>query len=918
MYKLVYMSAVNVIGFMSGLGRKRFEIDLHDFYDKEVILCVGGNATGKSTFLSLVHPVPYPTNGKRKFIIKGKEGLLVRIYEALDGTTITTKCVYKPKRDEGHTVSCYFELKKPDEEEGIELNPNGNVTSYEELLYQYFGINKDFITYATFNNEVASIVQMTDTERKNSISTLVPNTKRFEVGYNIVNEKYKNLRNLIRNLSQQILALRDEDSMKRDLHRISDDLKRYTQDREDRIKELGEMEGRLKELTGGVSLADISAEYDAMVTNELSYGVETDKQFRAIHKLYKALGIVPNSPDSIQFKGIESVRQKVQKFQERTITAQQKIENLRARRNDLRNQSGIAFKEKAEIETSLYSIQTESIDELNRSLDECNAMLDELEYSKHIEKYEGMSYDEVIGLSRAVSTISSMVQALYDTYGQLVSDYFDQKDIVGSGIAKRHEMDTLTVSLQTMSAKRDMQYQKLLENQQYAQLTKVLERRPPSCTIDTCPFISEALKYQDIASSIEEMKREFENSQIQIQQASDRLNALSRSMAIHNDAQTVIRYITDNIGMIAKYYKIKSIDKVLHAIAHGTWDDLLNISHLKDLAAILSEKDLYLELTMQRIPAIQHSIELAKAYGTNRTMLQTQLSRVDDRIADLNKTITDLDSEIELTTAKMSDYQTKWSLWDSLDAAIGAYQEAADLQLHAHEIASKKEKEIEVIRELNSNCKKQDAAIQELDRLILDRNPEREKLKLDLDALRRLNIEKLEIERNFTVIDVVRAVMSPGKGIRKVLINMYMYEIYLTANQLLLHTFDGKLYLKEFVITDKEFSIPYVYNGTESPDISYASSAQQATIATAISLAILSKLIDKYGVYTPDELDAPMSPSRKAEFINVLIRQMHYIGITQAIMITQNPKQYEPYNVGFICFPGAELDGQSLDVIEIQ
>ena len=61
--------------------------------------------------------------------------------------------------------------------------------------------------------------------------------------------------------------------------------------------------------------------------------------------------------------------------------------------------------------------------------------------------------------------------------------------------------------------------------------------------------------------------------------------------------------------------------------------------------------------------------------------------------------------------------------------------------------------------------------IQELDDIIRDRTPKREKIKLDLDALRRLKIEKLEVERNFTVIEVIRSIVAPGKGVRKELLH---------------------------------------------------------------------------------------------------------------------------------------------------
>lgn len=186
-----------------------------------------------------------------------------------------------------------------------------------------------------------------------------------------------------------------------------------------------------------------------------------------------------------------------------------------------------------------------------------------------------------------------------------------------------------------------------------------------------------------------------------------------------------------------------------------------------------------------------------------------------------------------------------------------------------------------------------------------------------MDAVRRLKIEHLEIEREFTVINIIRSLVTPGKGIRRELIDIYMYDICTIANQLLLNTFDGKLYLKEFMITDKEFIIPYVYNGAEGSDISFASAAQKSTIASAINLAILSKLVSKYGIYTGDEQDGPLNPKNKREFIPFLLSQMRYVGIIQAFIISQEPNYYEPYDVGVVCFPGGEVSGSNTDVIYV-
>ena len=110
MYKLIYFKAVNMIGFMSGIGKKTVEIDLSKLEDKQLIIIFGDNASGKSTFMSMVHPWHTPSDGKTKFVIPGKEGILIRHYRGGDGTVIKTKCVYSPKGEDGHTPKCYLSI----------------------------------------------------------------------------------------------------------------------------------------------------------------------------------------------------------------------------------------------------------------------------------------------------------------------------------------------------------------------------------------------------------------------------------------------------------------------------------------------------------------------------------------------------------------------------------------------------------------------------------------------------------------------------------------------------------------------------------------------------------------------------------------------------------------------------------------
>lgn len=918
MYRLRYFKGVNVIGFMSGLGKKTVELDLSDFLDKDIICIVGDNASGKSTFLSLIHPWNTPINGKPKFIQPNKEGVVIREYVGDDGTVMVSKCVYHPKKDgKGHNASCYLEMTKPGQDP-VELNPNGNVGSYQALLYTYFGISKDYLSFATYTTEVANIVTMTDMERKSSVSTLVPNTRRYEVAYDIVNEKYKNLRNMARNLSQKILSLRDEDSLEADLKRTTEELQRYTEEREDRIRKLAKMEGRLRELTSGEDVDVLITRYNNMVSSIAMYDSELAKVYGTLMRLYEKLGIEPAKEGSITFDKINEVPSNIMRYEKKLVANESSMAAHRDREKRLRDELHQTENDISETESVLYSIQTQDIGELEKTRKGYSDQIAAMRYTKDPKRYENMSYSEVIAFSRTVTTIDSMVQALYDEYGQLVSEYFANPNWNSYAANIRQDIDKLQASIISTTAKKDQVYRRIIEKEQYRKIASALDQRPKTCTIDSCPFIAEALKYQDVASEIAGMMAEYKGYLIELGDMAKNQDETEKRAIIHEDAQKLVQYLLSNADLIQKYFGVESMNQLYSAIANGTWGDILDIMYLKELAAILSEKELYLKITMQLIPEVDHAIALARAHGTNRELLMSQLERLQHSRDFLKAELSEHKMHITIGATQHEKYQKTLDLWKAVSDGITKYRDLMTSNLEAQKEADEQDEKIRKIKEMLDKCKEQKHLIRELDDLIRDRSPKREKIKLDLDAVRRLKIEKLEVERDFVIIDLIRSITAPGKGVRRELIDIYMYDICVIANQLLLNTFGGKLYLKEFDITDKEFTIPYVYNGSEGTDIMYASGAQQAMITSAISLAILSKLVDRYGIYTADEQDGPLTPKNKREFTNILATQMRYVGITQAFIITQEPQYYEPFSPGMLVFPGGEVHGKDLDVIEVK
>lgn len=912
MYKLGYFRAVNLIGFASGLGKREFVIDLRNdgkgkLYNKDVIIILGDNATGKSTFLSLIHPMHTPADDRQKFVIPGKEGLLVREYDGEDGTIIRTKCVYKPK-DEGHTPKCFFEIVRLGEEPQ-ELNPNGNVSSYNDLLYTHFGINKDFVNFASYSDAVDHIVKLNGTERKNSVSSLIPNTGRFEIAFNTVNEKWKGIRNMMRNVSQKILQIRDEDTLERQLEEVSEALTDAEHSRDEYLQKLAKAEGRVKELSHD---ADMKTMVELRNKLQFEYMRDNNEYQKIENELNQAADDLDISREELEVQATKELQKALRKWNSLSAKHESAVERAKKLTIEIdRNRSDLN-----DAKAALFSIDTYDIEQLKRDKQELEKTLNKLQYTHHKDLYEGMTYDEVVSFSKTLAVIDRMIQSLYEEYGDLVSQYFR-----GFGLSttdKSSDMEKLSVELMTNSARKDEIYRQLVEKEQYKSLQDTLAKRPISCKIDTCPFIVEALKWEKISGEIQQLRAEYEQIEVTLGHTKDRIKDLEKKAELYSAAQNVVDYIESQRSLLRKYLYIDP-EKVYKSIGNGTWMQVLDINKLKSVAAVLSEKDLYIRITTQQLPEIDKALSVATAYGTSRVMLESQISRIDSTL----ELLIDEKSMIELTSGmdkKMVDhYKKSIDVWEriknrcelSRQKLNDLAKQESDLKQLVHEIT--------VISELVEKCKRYDALLHDAEDQIDALTPKKQQLLMDMKTLVSLKLEKEQLEQNFIIVEVMKMIIQPGKGIRKELINIYMYDIFQLANQLLLDTFDGKLYLKEFIISDKEFIIPFVANGVEIVDISYASSSQQSTISIALSLAIISKLIDKYGVMCIDEADRTLSLENKMIFAEILVKRMKILGIKQCFAISHSPEVYEANtdSMGILAFPGSKFNRKENDYIEI-
>ena len=919
MYRLIRFKATNLCGFLSGLNKKTVDIDLTPVYDKDVIAVLGENGSGKSTFLSLIHPVHTPSDKRTKFIAEGKEGSIIREYVNVDGSRIVTKAIYTPKKD-GHTAKLYFKVINPDGEEN-ELNPSGNVSSYNELLYTYMGVNKDYVSFASYNDLVRGIVDMTDTERKLNVSSLIPNTSRFETAYNIINDKYRDLRTTIRNISQKIAQLSDKDELEARVVRLADAVAASRRERDRALKKAAKLEGQLKAMTGGKSADELSKQSKKKYDKVLEIYSSMMADIRTLKNLVYDLGKFDSKDLSELIRFANKLCEKIPDLEVKYAKAIAEDEQYHSSSASYQKQINELENDLTELQASLFSLRTQDVDDLKQVRSDLQSRIKRMEYyDPEHDVYEDMTFEHANTLANQLDLVFRSAQGLSDRYGEIFSDYFNGGTLTSSllenAVSYYDRENALKDELDRLSTE-------IAEKEQYRKLQYILEKRPANCVDDSCPFIANALQWNLVKPELDRLHEQYQKAQAEYRDAVNKSANAKLAEAFNAEKEAFEELIKQFAPDVDKYtlgkYPLFETVKLLSKGDAKLYYDTLDL--LKRIAAILSEKSLYLDIVNVQLPKINATIELAENSQISRAMIERQIQQKNDKLS----AIRDECIYSEMSIGIIADVKKRTA--DKLEKLKKLREVARSAEDRSREFSST-EKEykdladvVEKISDIKAEIEDYKDAVRKCDKEIAEYEPALDKTRYMLRQLGVLKLEEAERTHKFMVVDIMRSIVMPGKGLWKEAIDIYMSEINAIANQVLQNTFGGALMLEPFELTDKSFIMPYTYNGSTGPDISFASSSQRATVATAISMAIISKMVDKYSTITLDEFDATLSPANKEVITEVLVNSMKILGIGTAYVITHNPENYEKaaVNTGYLLFPGGKISGKKdKDYVEIK
>jgi DNA repair exonuclease SbcCD ATPase subunit len=215
--KILYLDLINSAGIMAGMFKKEIEISFLN-NDNKIVMLFGGNGSGKSTILSALHPFTGTTNDSRdNFFIEGKAGEKIIHYKDNDVVYIIHHYVSAKKKTRSYFSKMLYSdyinsinklSMKQKNIEGEELNENGGVKTFNQLVLDYLGIDEEFFKISRIGSNVTNFIDLSTANRKKYISLFLPDIDEYLAKYKVVNDKFRALNKKIKFVADEITKIK--------------------------------------------------------------------------------------------------------------------------------------------------------------------------------------------------------------------------------------------------------------------------------------------------------------------------------------------------------------------------------------------------------------------------------------------------------------------------------------------------------------------------------------------------------------------------------------------------------------------------------------------------------------------------------------------------------------------------------------
>lgn len=859
----------NVTGIYAGMDLDKISIDIFDEREnicEKINLICGQNGSGKSTLFKSLNPfateVIRENEKGKKIIVYMKKKWIIEITH-----------IFTPKSNGSHTVKSFIVKKSKIDGEEIDLNPNGNVSTFLTAVEEELDITPSKLKLMQLGNDMSNLLKMTPTERKKYISEFTSDADIYLEKYKKVSSDFITVKKMLENIGYNLNRIGNIESLKDKLKSSEKDIADYNNELMNTIveksnyeKELGEysvyekykesydkynelipIKVRLSSMYGSVQGVDINAS-DTELINKIN----------TLQNHISDLNLSKTNSQNL----IDTFEKNIMDYNLDILSIENKLENIQ-------------YKDMGNLKELIKS-HLSDINNMDASLRGINPELFKLDESLlEMIKKEGEKFNKELEV--ALSEISSDTLSMFGD--------IDYKTEMRKLDSRKSDLNAKLYNL-TETNKRLNKEKNDMVNMNFT-FTDICKK---------CPYMTNT--HTSVLSYVENINTN--NNQI---------ISMESELSKINEEYTIL-YNLNNLNEIVKKINIfisnYIINNFMVSISLSCDDNLIDlvknnkyqIFDIEKIEDCISKLSLYnrmtdLQLKLERLKSIDFNNDMYYDLNERKERLKKDKEKNNKLIDDNTNLINSYNIEIDKYNVQI-DNISRYLEDKKKISELDKLREERDLYI----------KFIEKHDDLASKINKLNDDINAKKQLIDTATEVRDDTVSRINEYKKVIKQKEVLEEYYTDIEITKKALSPNKGIPLRFINSYLQKTRHIANELLKQAFNGELLLDEFVINEKEFKIPVIGKGDGVDDAGKCSSGERALITLAISLALFRQNKTKYNILGLDELDGPLDEENRRKFLHLIELQTD---IAQIFNITHN-NMFNDVRANIILFKGAKID----------
>lgn len=872
--RINYIRLENFASIYSGMECRNIAIDLSKSKNR-IILLLGANGSGKTSLLSNLHPFAYPGNMDSRngtdLILEDYDGYKEIHLEHNDDNYII-KHSYK-KSSNGRIVKSYIIKNK------LELNGNGNVTSFKDILLTEFGLEMEFLKLLRLGSNVSSLITMKTTDRKKFSSNLLSDIDIYTDLYKKINGDYRLLTSKIKSVSDKInkLKIDDEDEAIEKLNDIEKILVNLNRNKEEVMLLRGASMGKINSLYSG-SVDDLINEINS---NSFKV-VEIQRQNQKFKKHIENSKFNESKINKLKDSFTKELNKKNQehavlcsKIDMKMVELNSLFEQKQKKENDLR------FIDSDSHVNNLINMKQNLIEEI----DELNSSLENFNSTEMLTKEETLIIINMLNDIRGniVDIISLDIKGELIEFLKMVSSNVNIESAIGKKVKVLEESILI----------KNMQMGKESSNDIGKNDLKVLYQL---CDRDDCPFVE---YYKQTTTELETDKDRLQKEINKL----DTKRVYYLNILEMNKCYNIIKYVMSmSIDTIKRSVCKDNLNSKLinKSLCEKTTTYIDKLIESLTLFITFIEDSMELKEKESKLKEIDKEIVMIKNNSKSLDLLKSDLDNILNKMNDSNKDIVTMREAKDQLDLSILDIQ---SSLDELDLIL-SYNDKILENESVIKLLNKENDSLVIIKDkiLDENQKmlllqKQENSLVEQ---IKYHNEQRDFLTYRLKEYNQLKTELNQLSLKYEDVDILKKSLSNDKGMPLLLMQLYLKNARKNVNELLNMVYGDKLELENLVINENEFRIPYSKNGIIVDDVIRASQGETSFISLALSFSLIEQSIKKYNVLLLDEVDGPLDQDARPIFLSILEKYLDKINAEQVFMTTHN-NAFDNYEVDAIC-----------------